>query len=163
MQVAFRLGLNSSLNWLVLGFLYAIFVLGDISDVAKFLPYPSPLSLFKRSNYSFIFSNTYFDVTERVKGLTQNVVAQKTFLRKESDENLLPRQRKCYFYSWLYDFWLTLTSSIESSRFSKYVRVYKKQHFGVAIKSIETTRTSRVECNLSNGFSQMCQNLDFKC
>ena len=94
MQVAFRLGLNSSLNWLVLGFLYAIFVLGDISDVAKFLPYPSPLSLFKRSNYSFIFSNTYFDVTERVKGLTQNEVAQKTVLGKETNENSCPMPKE---------------------------------------------------------------------
>ena len=69
------------------------------------------------------------------KGLTQNIFAPKLLFPpkkfvscaqrgKESEWNLLPYPKKCYFHSPLNSFWLTMTSQIESFRGAQYTPLY---------------------------------------
>ena len=64
---------------------------------------------------------------------------KKKFFAQRERVKLLSYPKKCCFYSRLYDFLQTMTSQIESSRLSQYVRLYENQLFWVANKSIETT------------------------
>ena len=60
-------------------------------------------------------------MTDCVEGLTHNVFApQKVILRKE-----LPHPKECYFPSPLELFWQTMTSQVESSKWSQYTPLYK--------------------------------------
>ena len=45
----------------------------------------------------FLYFRAFFEVTDFVKGSTQNVFAQSFFLRKESDKNYNPAQRNATF------------------------------------------------------------------
>ena len=72
---------------------------------------------------------------------------------------LLSRPKKCYFCSRLYNFWLTMTSQIESSKLCQYVRLYENQLLCLATKSIETTILATFVPN----FLATCQNQDAEC
>ena len=60
--------------------------------------------------------------------------------REESEYNLLPLPKKCYFHSPLYSFRLTMTSQIESSRLTQYTLLYEKGIKKVEIQSMKTTQ-----------------------
>ena len=94
----------SSLHWTILGFLYAFFAQWSISPT-KLNSYtiPPPFLIFKHS--------------------TIHVYAQKCFLAQRERVKLWSCPKKCYFYSPLYVFWLTMISQIRA----QYTPLYKNE------------------------------------
>ena len=103
---------TSSLHWPIQSFLYAFFIQWSILGNSKnFLPYPSPPPPhFERPKYPFICSNAIF-LPEHFQTVHCSFISppKKNSLSvskrgKESEWNLLPHQKKCYFYSPFYVF-----------------------------------------------------------
>ena len=66
-------------------------------------------------------------MTDLLKGSTQNVFAQRSFLAQRERVKLLSHPKKCYFHSPLVIVWLTMTSPIESTRLTQYTPLYKNE------------------------------------